>query len=299
MSHLPAPHVISPLPDAVERIAASVIGITLRRGRAAGVVWQPGVVVTCASAVWRQPRPTLMLPGGETVEGQLRGVDIGTDLAAISYAGPALTTVARDAEAQPRAGDFVFATGRDASGGVMASFGHVGSAGGEWRSWRGGRIERLVRLDGGLYPGLDGAPVAHAGGVCIGIASSAFSRHHGVALPPETVDRVLAALLTHGRLPQAYLGVATQPVRAQLDGQAVSGLLVSSVAENSPAARAGLLVGDVIVQADGRPVDRIQALRELLGAERVGTRLALQVARGGQALALVLDIGERPGPACH
>jgi len=71
------------------------------------------------------------------------------------------------------------------------------------------------------------------------------------------------------------------------------------VAEDSPAARAGLLVGDVIVQADGQPVDRIEALRDLLGAERVGARLALQVARGGQALALALDIGERPGRACH
>jgi len=299
MSHLPAPHATTPLPDVVERVAASVVGIALRRGRAAGAVWQPGVVVTSASAVWRHPRVALVLPGGETVEGQLRGIDAGTDLAAISYTGPALPPVARDADARPRAGDFVFAVGRDVSGGVQASFGHVGSAGGEWRSWRGGRIERLLRLDGGLYPGLDGAPVAHAGGACIGVASPAFSRHHGVVLPPETIDRVLAALLTHGRLPQGYLGVAAQPVRAQLDGQAVGGLLVSSVAEDSPAARAGLLVGDVIVEADGRPVERIEKLREQLGAERVGASLALKVARGGQALALALAIGERPSPGCH
>jgi len=299
MSHLPVPNTTTPLPDAVERIAESVVGIALRRGRAAGVVWQPGVVVTSASAVWRQPRIALVLPGGETVEGQLRGVDAGTDLAAVSFTGPTLQPVLRDDTARARAGDFVFAVGRDTAGGVQASFGHVGAAGGEWRSWRGGRIERLLRLDGGLYPGLDGAPVAHAGGACIGVASAAFSRHHGVALPPETVDRVLAALLTHGRLPQGYLGVATQPVRAQLDGQAVNGLLVSSVADDSPAARAGLLVGDVIVAADGRPVEGIETLRQQLGAERVGARLALKVARGGQGLALALDVGERPGRGCH
>lgn len=301
MSHLPAPNPAeTPLPNAVERVAASVVGIALRRGRAAGVVWQPGVVVTSASAVWRQPRIALVLPGGETVEGQLRGVDPGTDLAAIAFTGPALPPVARDGEARARAGDFVFAVGRDASGGVHASFGHVGSAGGAWRSWRGGRVERLLKLDGGLYPGLDGAPVSHAGGACIGIASSAFSRHHGVVLPPETVDRVLGALLTHGRLPQGYLGVAMQAVRAQLDGKAVSGLLVSSVAEDSPAARAGLLVGDVIVLADGRAVESPEALREqLVGSERVGARLALQVARGGQALSLDVDIGERPPRTCH
>jgi S1-C subfamily serine protease len=296
---LPSPDdIAATLPDAVERLAASVVAVVLRRGAASGVVWQPGVVVTAASSVWRASRLHLVLPDGEQVEGTLRGVDAGTDLAAIGFEGGAIPAVERDAAAEPRVGDFVFAAGREPSGLVQASFGHVGAAAGEWRSWRGGRVERLIRLDGGLYPGLAGAAVADATGQCIGIASPAFSRLHGVVLPVATIDRVLTALLAHGRVPQGYLGIAAQPVRATLDGAGTDGLLVSSVAEGSPAALAGLLVGDVLVSAGGQPVASIEALRALL-SEQVGGRLRLQVARGGQAQELSLEVAERPQSHCH
>jgi S1-C subfamily serine protease len=286
------------LADAVESLAASVVGLGLRRGSASGVVWQPGVVLTSASALWRAREVQLVLPGGEPVQAQLRGIDPGTDIAALSFEGAAVPPARRAEAAAPRAGDFVFAVGREPSGLVQASFGHVGAAAGEWRSWRGGRIERLIRLDGGLYPGLAGAAVGNAQGECIGLASPAFSRLHGVVLPVATLDRVLAALLAHGRVPQGYLGIAAQPARATLDGAATDGLLVASVADDGPAAKAGLLVGDVIVSAGGQPVASIEALRERLGGDTVGGTLALRVARGGQALTLTLDVAERPRSRC-
>lgn len=287
------------LPDAVERLSASVVAIGLRRGATSGVVWRPGVVVTSASAVWRARELQIVLPDGEPVAGKLRGVDPGTDLAAISFERGDTSPVERASDAAPRAGDFVFAVGREGSGTVQASFGHVGAAGGAWRTWRGGQVDRLIRLDGGLYPGLAGAPVADATGAVIGIASPALSRHHGVVLPVATVDRVLLALLADGRVRQGYLGVAAQPVRAKLDGAATEGLLISSVADDGPAAQAGLLVGDVIVSAGGQPVASIEALRERLGAEQVGAALQLRVARGGQAIVLTLDVAERPLQRCH
>ena len=287
------------LPDAVARLAASVVGLSMRRGAASGVIWQPGVVVTTASALWRSHRLQVVLPDGELLAGEIRGVDSSTDLAAVSFEGGAAPpTAERAVAAEPRVGDFVFAVGRETSGRVQASFGHVGAAGGEWRTWRGGRVERLIRLDGGLYPGLAGAPVADASGLVLGVASPALSRHHGVVLPVATVERVLAQLLAHGRVQHGYLGIAAQPVRASLDGTATVGLLVSSVADDGPAAKAGLLVGDVIVSAGGRPVASIEALRELMAAEQVGGRLELKVARGGQAAALTVDVAERPGRSC-
>ena len=286
------------LPDAVERLAASVVGLSMRRGAASGVVWTPGVVVTTASALWRAHRLEVVLPDGEPVTGEIRGIDPSTDLAAITFEGGAVPSAERAASAEPRVGDFVFAVGREPSGRVQASFGHVGAAGGEWRTWRGGRVERLVRLDGGLYPGLAGAPVADASGLVLGVASPALSRHHGVVLPAPTIDRVLAQLLAHGRVQRGYLGIAAQPGRASIDGRAIEGLLVSSVADDGPAAIAGLLVGDVIVSAGGQTVASIEALRDLLGAEQVGARLRLKVARGGQAMELSLDVAERPGRSC-
>jgi S1-C subfamily serine protease len=189
----------------------------------------------------------------------------------------------------------VFAVGREPSGAVQASFGHVGAVGGAWRTWRGGRVERLIRLDGGLYPGLAGAAVGDASGRPLGVASAALSRHHGIVLPLETVGRVVEQLLVHGRLPHGYLGIAAQPVRALRDGIAVDGLLVSSLADDGPAARAGLLVGDVIVSLGGQPVGSLEGLRERL---QVGTQVDVDVARGGRAHSVSVLVAERPHARC-
>jgi S1-C subfamily serine protease len=109
------------------------------------------------------------------------------------------------------------------------------------------------------------------------------------------VDRVLDQLLAHGRVQRGYLGVAAQPVRASLAGTPVDGLLVSSVAADGPAARGGLLVGDVIVKVAGQPVGSLDALREQL---QVGAQVRVEVTRGGQGLELTLDVAERPHSRC-
>jgi serine protease Do len=283
------------LPEAVSRLAASVVGLSTRRHKSSGVLWRPGVLVGSASAVWRSGHVAVVLPNGEQVQGELRGVDAATDLAAVSIDSSSLPVAERASAAQSRVGDFVFAVGREPSGLTQASFGHVGMAGGEWRTWRGGRVEQLIRLDGGLYPGLDGAPVADASGQVLGVASSAFSRHHGVVLPVSTVDRVLDQLLAHGHVQQGYLGIATQPARAVQDGAAVMGLLVSSLAEDGPAAKGGLLVGDVITALGGQAVSSIDGLRDVL---QPGARMRVAVVRGGQSLELSLDVAERPRSRC-
>lgn len=290
------PHSPTGLPDAVERLAASVVGLTTRRHGSSGVLWREGIAVGSASALWRSPQVAVVLPDGEQVRGELRGVDGGTDLAAVSFPAGAMPLPGRSRGAAPRVGDFVFAVGRKPSGLVQASFGHVGAVAGEWRTWRGGRIEQLVQLDGGLYPGLDGAPVADSQGGLLGIASSAFSRHHGVVLPAATIDRVVEQLLAHGHVPQGYIGIAAQPVHATLDGAPVDGLLVSSVAADGAAARAGVQVGDVIVRVGDQPVGHLDALRSAL---KPGTEVPVQVSRGGRSQTLTLTVGQRPSSRCR
>jgi S1-C subfamily serine protease len=294
------------LADAVERVAASVIGVgSHRRGFAAACLWQPGVVLTSATAVWRAFKVRLVLPSGESVVGEVRGVDAATDLAVITAEVPGVSAVERRLDAAPRAGDFVFAVGREPSGQVHASFGHVGAAGGGWRTWRGGHVDRLIRLDGGLYPGLQGAPVADASAQVIGVASHALSRLHAVVLPVATVERVTAALLAHGVVARGYLGVAAQPVplgeplRSALATHSQTGLLVHGVADDGPAARAGVMVGDIVVAAGGQDVSTVESLRDLLAAEQVGARLRLRVSRGGQPLDLSVDVAARSPSRCH
>ncbi|HSW25205.1 MAG TPA: S1C family serine protease [Burkholderiaceae bacterium] len=284
-----------PLADAVERVAASVVGLATRRQRCAGVLWRAGVAVGSASALWRASSVAVVLPDGEQVDGTVRGIDPSTDLAVVTFADRGTPPVEHSADVPVRVGDAVFAVGREPSGAVQASFGHVGAVAGAWRTWRGGRVERLIRLDGGLYPGLAGAAVGDASGHVLGVASQAFSRHHGVVLPAATIQRVVDQLLTHGRVQQGYLGIAAQPVRALRDGVAVDGLLVSSVADDGPAARAGLLVGDVIVTLGGQAVGSLEGLRERL---QVGAQVDLDVARGGRAHSLSVQVAERPHSRC-
>lgn len=289
---------ITSFADAVELVSPAVVAVVARRARGSGVVWRPGVVVTNAAVVWRASSVSLVLPSGERVPGGLRGADGATDLAVITFQEGAAAPIATPAAAADtlRVGDPATAVGRDAAGLTHASFGHLGAVGGAWRTWRGGRVERLIRLDGGLYPGLAGAPVATAGGAVIGVASAMLSRHHGVVLPAETVDRIVDALLAHGRVPHGYLGIAAQPVRATVDEQPTEGLLVSALADDGPAARAGVRVGDVIVKVAGEPVSEIGMLRDRLVA---GAGVALLVSRGGAGLELHADVTERPSRRCH
>ena len=283
------------LPDAVDRVAASVVGLATRRWSSAGVIWRDGVVATSASALSHLKSVSLVLPDGEQVQGEVRGVDGATDLAAVVFSGASMPAPSRGTAPQPRVGDFVFAVGRNAAGLVHASFGHVGAVGGEWRTWRGGRVERLIRLDGGLPPGLAGAPVADVNGNVCGIASAALSRHGGVVLPSTTVDRVVDQLLAHGHVPQGFLGVAVQAVGAELDGAEVQGLLVSSLVADGPAARGGLKVGDVIVRIGTEPTTDLDALRRAL---TVGNQARVLVARGGRSHELTLEVQQRPGRRC-
>jgi S1-C subfamily serine protease len=166
----------STLPDHVERIAASVVGLATRRHRASALVWRDGVAVASAAMLWRHPRVSIAFPNGEQADGEVRGIDAGTDLAVVTFAGVTVAVAERSPAPMPRVGDAVFAVGRDPSGLMHASFGHVGAVGGEWRTWRGGRLEQLIRLDGGLPPGLVGAPVADEAGRLLGIASHSFPR---------------------------------------------------------------------------------------------------------------------------
>ena len=286
--------------DAVDAVAASVVGLgTRRRGQAAGVIWKPGMLVTTASAIGHAHEVQVFQPDGETTLARVRGTDRSTDLAVITVENEQLRPAARRVDPAVRVGDFVFATGRDSSGMQHASFGRIGATGGAWRTWRGGAVDQFVRLDGGLYPGLSGAPVADARGQVIGVASPMLSRHHAIVLPVATVDRVSEALLKHGRIAHGYLGIVAQPVvtppgaRANTPGLPQTGLLVTGVADDAPAGKAGVMVGDILLTLGGRPIHDIGSLREVLGAEQIGTRMRLQLLRGGQLMELTIDVAER------
>jgi S1-C subfamily serine protease len=266
-----------------------------------GIHWRPGVVVTAQHALERDDEIPLTLPDGRTAPATVAGRDPGTDLAVLKVeAGSTATAEVGDAD-RLRVGHLVLALGRAGDGTAGASLGVVSALGGPWRTWRGGQVDRLVRLDLALYPGFSGGPLVDAGGRVIGMNSAALARQASVTLPAATVARVADQLLARGRVARGYLGVGLQPVRlpeAQAAGLGLAsgaGFVIVGMEPGGPAERAGLLVGDVLVAVDGRPLASLDDLQAAIGGERVGQAARLSLVRGGAAAELAVVVGERPG----
>ena len=286
------------LAAAVDTVGRSVVAVHARRRiPASGVVWQPGVVVATHHTIQRDDGITVALHDGATVEATLAGRDPSTDLAvlrvATSAAAAALSTEA------PRVGQVVLALGRPGAS-VTASLGIVSAVGGEWRTWQGGTIDRFVRLDMAVYDGFSGGPLVDAAGRVAGINTSGLARATALTVPASTVSRVAAQLLSRGRIARGWLGIATQPVRLpatlqqSLGAEAAIGLVVVNVEAESPADRGGVLIGDILLAVDGRPVSDPGDVLAALGGDRIGQAIALRVARGGRAEQLTVTVGERP-----
>jgi serine protease Do len=285
----------------VEQVGASTVAVIGRRHAvASGVAWRPGLVVTAAHVFRRTPAAvTLVGAGAASFAATLVGIDSSTDLALFRLADEgAVTPVTLGDSAEVKAGHFAIAVGRCGEGDTMASAGLVNRAGGPWQTWLGGSVDRLIRLDGGVYEGLSGAPVSDAAGAVIGTATSALSRSYGIVVPASTVSRVVDALLANGRVARAWLGIGAQTVPLPDAGGpgavAKNGLLVTSLAAGGPAERAGLLIGDIIVRAAESTAADLRELRQALAAH-VGKSVTLAILRGGAPLDLQAEVGEWPG----
>jgi len=286
----------------VQTVAAGTFAVRGRRGTlATAVLWQPGLVVTAAHVFRRTPAAiTLVGAEGRTVEATLVGIDSSTDIALFRLAladTAGFAPVALGDAAGIRAGNFVVVVGRSGEGDAIASSGIVNRAAGAWQTWLGGSLDRLIRLDGGVYDGLSGAPVADTRGAVIGIATAALSRSYGIVVPTSTVARVVAALLATGHVARPWLGIGAQPVPvpavAAATAAATTGLLISSLAPGGPAERAGLLIGDIVVRAAGQIAADLRALRDALAAH-VGQAATLSILRGGVAREVRVEVGEWP-----
>ena len=307
-SRTQAPSALRALSDdltaAVERAARSVVAIHARpRIAASGIYWRDGIVVAASHTIRKEQEITVTMPNGTRTTANLIGRDGGTDLAVLRLDAPAAgaavsVPVFGPAEAL-RVGALVLAVGRPGDDGVSTSLGVISATSDRWRTWSGGEIDRFVRLDLSIYDGFSGGALVDADGSVLGVNCSALARGTPLTIPNATVDRVVDALLTRGHVARAYLGVAMQPARltnalAERLGLADQrGVLVVMVESDSPADRAGLLVGDLLVAAAGNPVAEPQDVAELLGGEQVGAALELSVVRGGERRPLTVTVGER------
>lgn len=283
------------LAAAVERAVPAVVAVHARRLPSTGIHWRPGIVVTAEHTVRTAEDITVTMADGRSLPAVLAGRDPGTDLAVlrVADAGSAVATLGDDTAL--KVGHMVLALGY----GPRASWGVISALGPRWRSWRGGDIDRLVRLDLVLYPGFSGGPLVDAAGRVVGLNTSGLARETRLALPVTMVTRVADELLQKGHVSRGYLGLGMQPVRlpeplrAQL-GLGDGALIVVMVEPSGPAARAGVLLGDVLVALDGEPVGDLEDVQARLGSDRVGAEVSAVVLRGGVRTELRITVGEQP-----
>jgi len=279
------------LATAAERVGRRVVAIRARRRiPSSGILWRDGVVVTAQHTIQREEDIVITLPDGTDVPATLVGRDPGTDLAALRLA----PTNAGPIDVAPleaiRAGSLVLALGRPGAE-LTAALGLVSAVGEPWRTWHGGRIDRLIRLDIGIYDGFSGGPLVDAEGRVLGVNTSTLLRGAPTAVPAATVERVLGQLLEHGHVPTGYLGVGMQTVALSEES---TGLMVMSVDPAGPAGRGGVLLGDVITAIDDKAVSDPADVLAHLDAGQVGKPARLGLVRAGQPTSLTVTVGDRP-----
>lgn len=291
----------SQLAAAVETAGNSVVAIHARRRiPSSGIVWRDGVIVSASHTVRRDDEIPVTLPNGDSTVATVAGRDPATDLIALRIqGGVAKSHVAPRAESSSlRVGSLVLAVGRPGRN-ASASFGIISAVGEGWRSWQGARIDRVFRLDLSVYDGFSGGSLVDASGAVLGLNNSALARGTPMALPAKAVDRVLDELLERGHVRRPFVGVAAQPValaaslvkQHELSDDAA--LLIVSVADGSPAESAGIFVGDVLLEANGKPLSRPTDLLDALASVPGGEPLRLKVLRGGAVKSVSVTPSDR------
>jgi S1-C subfamily serine protease len=270
----------------VERAAAATVSVHAGRSWSSGIHWRPGVIVTAEEVLERDDDIKIVLPGGRATSATLAGRDPTTDVAVLRFQPDGLPAAEIADSGTLRVGHIVLAVGNH-GGAPVADLGSVAFVGGAWMSQRGGAIDTLLRLDMRLSPAAEGGALVDAHGRVLGMVV-AGPRGRVLAIPRATIDQLLAK----GYVGRGYLGAGLQPIRPR--GGEGAGILVASVDPDGPAARAGLIVGDVVTAWNSAPVGRVREIMRLLGPDSVGSAVELALSRGGAPASLKVTIGERP-----
>ncbi|MFL5620841.1 MAG: S1C family serine protease [Gemmatimonadaceae bacterium] len=283
----------SQLSSTVERASQYVVAIRARRRiPSSGIIWRDGLIVSASHTVRRDGGVPVILANGDSIEATVVARDPETDLVILRADGlPAPAPRAKSTESS--VGSLVLAVGRPGRA-TTASFGIVSAAIDGWRSQQGRRIDGVLRLDLSVYDGFSGGPLVSASGGVIGLNNSALAGGAAAALPASVIDSVIDDLLSRGHVSRPYLGVAVHPVTlasstvGRLELDRAEGLVVLSVADDTPAEHAGILVGDVLLEITGTPLAKPTNLFDALLATKAGEPVSIRLVRGGEMTTLTV-----------
>ena len=299
---------------AVERISPSVVNIEVhqnagrtrsgepreRQGGGSGFVFTPdGLILTNSHVVHDAARIAVALADGRHMPASLIGEDPASDLAVIrlerpQFDEPGLVAAVLGDSQKLRVGQIAIAIGAPYGFQSTVTAGVVSALGRSLRSYSGRLIDDVIQTDAALNPGNSGGPLVDSAGCVIGVNTATILPAQGIcfAIGINTAKFVASRLLRDGRIRRSYVGISGQtvPVHRRVvrfyDLPRETGALVLSVEDGSPAKRAGLRDGDIIVALEGQPVAGVDDLHRLLTEVRVGVSCLLTVLRGTEKVEL-------------
>jgi S1-C subfamily serine protease len=284
---------------AVERVGPAVALVSVRKrangaGTGSGFAFTPdGYLLTNSHVVHGASALRVAFPSGREYDADLIGDDPETDVAVVRVGADRLPVAELGRSAALRVGQIAIAIGNPLGFQNSVTAGVISALGRSLRAASGRSMDDIIQTDAALNPGNSGGPLVDAAGTVIGLNTAMIAGAQAIcfATGVDTVRWVLGQLLAHGRVRRAYLGVsgATVAVDRRLQrafALPATAVRVMDVQKDSPAARAGLEDGDLLVAADGAPVTGIDVLQRLLDGERIGRPTALRVIRRGRALDL-------------
>ena len=287
----------SSVADTIADLENSIVAIDGGgRSTASGVVWRPGVIVTTYHGIRLRENIKIIL-AGESLSARLIGSDATTDLAVLGIDSDKLAPAPSANDLVTRTGEVVLSVGRSRLGDISASSGIIARTGSAWRTWREERSTILsVRISGCTWVNL--AAHVNEQRQVLGINSPALARQAVITIPAQTIRRVVEAILKLGHVPRPFLGSAMQPIlprarTAAFPGGADETLLVTHVEPKAAAAQAGVMVGDVIVSFNGKPVQGVHEILHRIRALHIGDTVSLAVLREGAKLDLTVSVADR------
>ena len=294
------------LTEAVERVAPSVVNIEVhqknrtrsgeereRRGGGSGFVFTPdGLILTNSHVVHESTRIEVTFSDGRRMSASAIGEDPASDLAVVRVDEPGLTATTLGDSQLLRVGQIAIAIGNPYGFQSTVTAGVVSALGRSLRSYSGRLIEDVIQTDAALNPGNSGGPLVDSAGRVIGVNTATILPAQGIcfAIGINTAKFIASRLLRDGRIRRSYIGVSAQTV--PLHRRVVrfyslpseSGALVLSVEADSPAKRAGLREGDIVMALDGKPVAGVDDLHRILADVPAGVGNILAVLRHTQKL---------------